>query len=229
MTKLALFDLDYTLIPTDSDSEWIQYMVRHGLIKNPEDFMAQSKNFYSNYISGCLDIHAYIKFSVTPITTLSREELKNHHKHFMQESILPKIVDDTKKIVNKHLERGDLCCIITATNSFIATPIAEAFNIKHVLAVNLETENNKESGKFLAKIKGIPSFQKGKIERAEQWLASFNYNWDSFSESYFYSDSHNDIPLLEKVTNPIAVNPDPKLYRYASEHGWKIIEPFKKT
>lgn len=225
MTKLALFDLDYTLIPTDSDSEWIQYMIKQGLINEPEKFLAQSKKFYSNYVAGCLDIHAYIKFSVTPITGLTLQELNAHHQIFMQESILPKIVGKTKEIVDRHLEQGDLCCVITATNSFIATPIAKAFNIKHILAVNLETKN----GKFLPKIKGTPSFQEGKIIRAEEWLKSLNYNWQSFTESYFYSDSHNDIPLLEKVSNPVAVNPDRELYRHALNHGWKIIEPFKKT
>lgn len=225
MSNLALFDLDQTLLPIDSDAEWMKYMIRHHLIDEPKDFIIQAKKFHAQYLAGCLDIHSYVKFSIAPITKFNRIELDRHHKNFMQESILPKMDNAiVQQIITSHQANGDLCCIITATNTFIAKPIAKAFNIDYVLAVEIETDAN---GKFLPKIKGTPTFQKGKILRLEQWLTSLGYNLHSFPASYFYSDSHNDIPLLTKVTHPIAVNPDAILYQHAQNHGWQILDPFK--
>lgn len=225
MKKLALFDLDHTLIPTDSDAEWARYMVANNMV-DAASYAPISMKFYEDYQNGCLDVYAYLNFSLKALINQDRSFLNQHRTQFLKQYIQPKILPAAQNLVNSHLDKGDLCCIITATNAFITRPIAQLFNIDHLIAIELETENNDPEGRYTGAIRGIPSFQAGKIIRAQQWLASLQKSWDDFAETYFYSDSRNDIPLLEKMTHPVATNPDPVLTQYATERGWRILKLF---
>jgi HAD superfamily hydrolase (TIGR01490 family) len=225
MTNLALFDLDHTLLPIDSDHAWGRFMVENGIV-DAEDFAQTSQAFYDDYHAGCLDIDAYLRFALTPLAKYPRARLDDWHAQFMRETITPAILQPALELVRSHRERGDLCCMITATNLFVTAPIGAAFGIDSVIACEAATEGGLPDGRYTGEPKGVPSFREGKIVRAEAWLAAQGYGWSSFERSFFYSDSHNDIPLLEKVTDPIAANPDDKLREYARMRGWRIIDLF---
>ena len=218
--NLALFDLDNTLLSGDSDFEWAQFLISQGVVDR-EVQEAKNLAFYEQYKAGTLDIYEFLNFQLAPLTRHSRAELDAWHRDYMTRHILPIIGDPARALVDQHLANGDLCAIVTATNSFVTGPIAREFGIPHLIgtvaAVDLE------KGAFSGDPRGTPAFRDGKIARVEAWLESLGLWWGSFDDSFFYSDSHNDLPLMGKVKTPVAVDPDDKLRRHSSELGWKII------
>lgn len=218
--NLALFDLDNTLLTGDSDFEWAQFLISKGVVDRE---LQEAKNiqFYEQYKAGTLDIYEFLNFQLAPLTRHSREELDAWHREYMARHILPIIGQPARALVNQHIEAGDLCAIVTATNSFVTGAICREFGIPHLIGTIPAV--NPENGRFSGSPSGTPSFREGKIERVEAWLESFGLWWGSFGASFFYSDSHNDLPLMQKVTQPTAVDPDDKLRAHASQMGWKII------
>ena len=216
--KLALFDLDNTLLIGDSDFEWAQFLISKGVV-DKEVQEAKNQEFYAHYKAGTLDIHAFLDFQLAPLARHSRAELDAWHREYMERHILPIIKAPARALVQKHLDEGSLTAIVTATNSFVTGPIAREFGIEHLIGTIPAFEN----GRFTGKPRGTPSFKEGKIARVEAWLESIGFWWGSFAESYFYSDSHNDLPLLKKVSHPIAVDPDDTLRAHAQTQGWPVI------
>jgi len=213
---LAIFDLDNTLLNGDSDALWGQFIATHGHVDG-EEYAKENLRFYEEYKAGTLDIFEFLSFSLQPLSQLSMGELAELHQKFMQQCILPIISPQARELVEKHRKLGHVLLIITATNSFITAPIAKELGINNLLATEAEIINNQYTGK----VSGTPCFQEGKVVRLNEWLDQTGYNLDN---SWFYSDSHNDIPLLEKVSYPIAVDPDEKLTEHASNKGWKIMQ-----
>jgi HAD superfamily hydrolase (TIGR01490 family) len=228
MTNLALFDLDHTLLPTDSDHEWGRFMVKLGIV-DAERFARENDRFFADYKAGKLDIHAYLVAMLTPLAKYSRKQLEAWHAQFMHEVIGPAIIPAALELVRSHQEQGDLCCMVTATNEFITRPIAGAFGIDALIACEVETVDGHPHSAYTGRPTGTPSYREGKIVRTEAWLASLGKTWSDFEHSYFYSDSHNDIPLLEKVTDPIATNPDETLRAHAQSKGWRILDLFQPS
>ena len=216
--KLALFDLDNTLLIGDSDFEWAQFLISKGVV-DKEVQEAKNQEFYAHYKAGTLDIHAFLDFQLAPLARHSRAELDAWHKEYMERHIQPIIKAPARALVQKHLDEGALTAIVTATNSFVTGPIAWEFGIEHLIGTIPAFEN----GRFTGKPRGTPSFKEGKIARVEAWLESLGFWWGSFAESYFYSDSHNDLPLLKKVSHPIAVDPDDTLRAHAQAQSWPVI------
>jgi HAD superfamily hydrolase (TIGR01490 family) len=228
MANLALFDLDHTLIPTDSDHEWGRFMVMHGMV-DAENFARENDRFYADYKAGKLDIHAYLLAMLTPLARYSRAQLAEYHQMYMHEVIKPAIVPAALELVRQHRDAGDLLCMVTATNEFITGPIAAVFGVDMLIACEAETVDGQPHSDYTGRPTGTPSYKEGKIVRTEAWLASLGKTWSDFERSYFYSDSHNDIPLLQKVTDPIATNPDDTLRAHAQANGWRILELFQPT
>jgi HAD superfamily hydrolase (TIGR01490 family) len=216
--KLALFDLDNTLLNGDSDFEWSQFLIRIGVLDR-ELFEAKNLEFYEQYKAGTLDIQKFLDFQLKPLSRHPRSTLDEWHRQFMRESALPMITQPARDLVKHHQEAGDVCIIITATNRFVTAPIASEFGIEHLIAT--EPEQNGEE--FTGGVAGVPSFREGKITRLDMWLAKRGWTLDSFAETTFYSDSLNDLPLLNLVRHPVAVNPDPTLLAHAQQHGWRVI------
>ena len=218
--NLALFDLDNTLLAGDSDFEWAQFLISKGVVDRE---LQEAKNiqFYEHYKAGTLDIYEFLIFQLAPLTRHPRAELDAWHREYMDRHIRPIMTDKAKATVAQHLAAGDLCAIVTATNSFVTGPIAREFGIPHLIGTIPAV--NPENGAFSGGPRGTPAFQAGKITRVESWLESMGLWWGSFDNSCFYSDSHNDLPLMQKVKMPIAVDPDDKLRAHASQMGWKII------
>ena len=212
--SLALFDLDNTLLDGDSDYEWGNFLVSKKLV-DAEEYEKANIYFYEQYKQGTLDIVEFSAFSFKPLSLISREELNNLHQEFMQTYILPRIKPQTPTVLNKHKNQGDTLVIITATNSFITRPIATHLGIEHLIA----TEPKIIDGKYTTEIEGIPCFQEGKVTRLNDWLKMNN---DSMEGSYFYSDSINDLPLLEIVDTPIVVDPDERLREVGTKREWEI-------
>ena len=216
--ELALFDLDNTLLAGDSDFEWAQYLISRGVLDR-EVHEAANRRFYEQYKAGTLDIHEFLDFQLKPLSRHSRAELDAWHRDFMATRIRPIMTPAAKALVRQHLDAGALCAVVTATNSFVTWPIAHEFGIPHLIG----TIPAQETGHFTGKPRGIPSFREGKITRVEQWLESLGLCWASFDRSWFYSDSHNDLPLLEKVSQPVAVDPDDTLRAHAEKAGWTLL------
>ena len=218
--KLALFDLDNTLIAGDSDFEWAQFLITKGVVDRE---IQEAKNiaFYDQYKEGTLDINEFLAFQLAPLARHPRAELDAWHREFMDRHIRPLIGEASRPLVRGHLANGDLCAVVTATNSFVTRPIVSELGIPHLIGTIAAVDV--ESGAFSGSPRGTPSFRDGKIERVDSWLESLGLWWGSFAESFFYSDSHNDLPLMGKVTTPVAVDPDHTLLRHSSEMGWKII------
>jgi len=216
--KLALFDLDNTLLAGDSDYEWGQFLVDRGVLDR-DSYEAQNAAYFEQYKAGTLDIHEYLGFALRPLAEHSAEELARWHEDFMRTRIAPMIGEPARALVRKHVARGDLCAIVTATNSFVTAPIARAFGIAHLIA----TEPESRDGRFTGRVMGTPCFREGKIARVDAWLAASGRPLSGFAESTFYSDSHNDLPLLERVSRPVAVDPDPQLAAEAARRGWPVI------
>lgn len=225
MTQLALFDLDHTLLPIDSDHEWGRFLVKLGVV-DAIHYAHENERFYADYKAGRLDIYGFLQFALKPLSEHSRAQLNEWHAEFMQEIILPNLRSSALDLVKKHQDQGALCCVVTATNSFVTAPIAKAFGINNLIATEPEIIGNPETGNFSGKVAGIPNFREGKVTRVENWLTSQNLNWQSLSSSYFYSDSINDLPLMEKVQHPVATNPDERLSQQAIERAWPILELF---
>ncbi|MGS0894330.1 histidinol-phosphatase [Burkholderia stagnalis] len=226
MTQLALFDLDFTLIPFDSDQAWGRFMVEHGLVDAAE-FERIDAAFAAGYAAGTLDIHAHLCAMLAPLARHSRERLAVLHARFMDDVVLPAISPAALDLVRDHRARGDLCCIVTATNAFITRPIAHAFGIDALIACEPETVDGRPDSAYTGRPTGVPSFREGKIARVDAWLASLGLAWSDFARSWFYSDSHNDVPLLERVTDPVATHPDDRLRAVATARGWRIVELFE--
>ncbi len=212
---LAIFDLDNTLLAGDSDALWGEFIAGHGHV-DKEEYARENQQFYADYKAGTLDIDAFLRFSLKPLSQLSMDELEILHEQFMQEAIVPIISNQARELVQQHREQSHELLIITATNRFITAPIAKEFGIDNLLATEPEIKNNQYTGQ----VEGIPCFQHGKVTRLNDWLQQTGYNLDN---SWFYSDSHNDIPLLEQVSHPIVVDPDDKLAQHAKQHGWKML------
>jgi len=218
--NLALFDLDNTLLAGDSDFEWAQFLISRGVVDR-EIQEAKNIEFYEHYKAGTLDIQAFLAFQLQPLARHPRAELDAWHREYMERHIRPIISPAARQLVTRHLANGDLCAVVTATNSFVTGPIVREFGIPHLIGTIPQADVT--SGAFSGAPTGTPSFQSGKIVRVEEWLESLGLWWGSFAESYFYSDSHNDLPLMGKVSQPVAVDPDDKLRTQASQMGWKII------
>ena len=216
--KLALFDLDNTLLNGDSDFEWAQFLIGKGVLDR-EVHEARNIEFFEQYKAGTLDIHAFLDFQLAPLARHSRAELDTWHQEFLGTRIRPLISPAARALVEKHADSGDLLAIVTATNSFVTGPIAREFNIPHLIA----TIPAQENGRFTGQPRGIPSFREGKIVRVDAWLESLGLWLGSFEQSWFYSDSHNDLPLLEKVSHPVAVDADATLTAVAIRRRWKQI------
>lgn len=211
---LALFDLDNTLIDGDSDYEWGNFLVAKNLV-DAEEYKKANTYFYEQYKQSTLDITEYSAFSFKPLSMLSRDKLDSLHKEFMQTFIIPRIKPMTFEVLDMHREKGHTVVIITATNSFITGPIARHLGIEHLIA----TEPKIVDEKYTTEIDGTPCFQGGKVTRLNEWLKNNN---EVMEGSYFYSDSINDLPLLEIVDTPIVVDPDEKLHEVATERKWEI-------
>ncbi len=216
--RLALFDLDNTLLFGDSDYEWGQFLVDRGVLGR-ETYEAQNQAYYEQYIAGTLDIHEYLGFALRPLAAHEPQELARWHADFMRDRILPMISSAARELVRKHLRAGDLSAIVTATNSFVTVPIAREFGVRHLVATEPESHN----GRFTGRVAGTPCFREGKIRRVDEWLEGLGHRLSDFEKSVFYSDSHNDLPLLHRVTHPVAVNPDDVLALEARQRGWPVI------
>jgi HAD superfamily hydrolase (TIGR01490 family) len=215
--KLALFDLDNTLLACDSDYEWAQHLISLGVLDR-EEHEARNLAFYEDYKAGRLDIFAFLDFQLAALARHPRRQLDQWHQDFMQTRILPSITPQARALVSQHREAGHECVIITATNAFVTAPIAREFGIAHLIATEIEERD----GQFTGRPHGQPSFREGKVLRLEDWLAPRG-GWNAVDESWFYSDSANDLPLLERVVHPVAVDPDTRLDSTARERGWPVM------
>ncbi|MBF0196058.1 MAG: HAD family hydrolase [Magnetococcales bacterium] len=212
---IALFDLDNTLLAGDSDYMWGKFLVKNKMVDGLL-FEKENQRFYDEYAAGVLDINAYLTFQLGVLAQYDKEELDEMRFKFLTENIEPIITTKSRQLLKKHRENGDTLVIITATNRFVTTPIAQALDVEHLIATNVEIKNGQYTGKSF----GTPCFQEGKVTLLNEWL---QINQLDLAGSWFYSDSHNDLPLLNVVDNPVAVDPDPKLKKYAQQKGWPII------
>lgn len=212
---LAIFDLDNTLLNGDSDYLWGQFLAQQGHV-DANFYEKENQRFYDEYVAGTLDIFEFLEFSLAPLSQMTMSELNKLHKQFMAKDILPAITTKSRALIQEHIDKKDTLLIITATNLFITAPIADELGIENILATEPEIINNRYTGK----VNGIPCFREGKVERLTEWLKKTGGN---LADSCFYSDSHNDLPLLEMVTKSIAVDPDDTLRSHAEMKGWDII------
>ncbi|WAW10974.1 HAD-IB family hydrolase [Oxalobacter vibrioformis] len=219
---LALFDLDHTLLPIDSDYEWGSFLTRIGAV-DPVEYEKRNAEFYEQYKAGTLDPKDFLEFVLGTLSGFSRQQLDGWHEQFMAEVIRPVMLPPAFQLLEKHREQGDLIVIVTATNRFITEPIARAFGVKNLIAALPE---EKPDGSFTGKLVGIPTSGKGKITHTENWLALQGKSLGSYEKSYFYSDSYNDLPLLLKVTHPVATNPDTRLESHAKANNWTLLRLF---
>ena len=214
--NLALFDLDNTLLSGDSDFEWAQFLAEKGVLDR-EVYEARNNAFYEQYKDGSLDIHQFLDFQLKPLARYPRRQLDEWHRSYMQAKIMPMMRETARALVARHAT--DLCAVVTATNSFVTAPIAREFGIEHLVA----TEPAQDGGEFTGGVAGLPCFRDGKIVRVEAWLAARGQRIDAFERSFFYSDSLNDLPLLARVSDPVAVDPDATLRAHALAHGWPVM------
>ena len=214
--NLALFDLDNTLLAGDSDFEWAQFLIEQGVLDR-EIYEARNQEFYEQYKKGTLDIYEFLDFQLKPLARHPRRQLDEWHRSYMQAKIMPMMRETARALVARHAT--DLCAVVTATNSFVTAPIAREFGIEHLVA----TEPAQDGGEFTGGVAGLPCFRDGKIVRVEAWLAAHGQRLDAFERSFFYSDSLNDLPLLARVSDPVAVDPDATLRAHALAHGWPVI------
>ena len=219
--RLALFDLDHTLLPLDSDYEWGEFTIRIGWTDR-EEFGRRNKAFYDDYVAGRLDVHDYVRFATEAVRERGADAAAQAHEQFMRDVIAPAIHEQALALLRRHRDAGDEVLIITATNEFITRPIAQALGVEQLLALELERD---AGGWITGGIRGVPTMREGKVRRMEQWLAERGLSWQDV-DSTFYSDSMNDVPLLEKVNHPVATNPDPRLRALAEQRGWPILDLF---
>ena len=214
--RLSLFDLDNTLLAGDSDFEWAQFLIEKGVLDR-EVYEASNQQFYEQYKAGTLDIHEFLDFQLKPLSRHPRKVLDDWHREYMRTHIMPIITQKARDLVASH--RDDARAIVTATNRFVTAPIAREFGIEHLVA----TEPEQHDGEFTGRVSGQPCFREGKVARVHGWLAEHGLKWESFTETWFYSDSLNDLPLLERVTHPVAVDPDETLRTYAEAKRWPLV------
>ncbi len=212
---LAIFDLDNTLLNGDSDYLWGQFLVEQGIVDGPS-YERENQRFYDEYKAGTLDIFEFLHFGLRPLAEHDMATLNAWHRQFMAEKIAPIMLPQAKELLQKHRSQGDFLLIITATNRFVTAPIAEAFGVDEMLATDPEIRD----GRYTGEVEGTPCFQQGKVTRLNQWLAQ---NGRNLADSWFYSDSHNDLPLLELVDHPVAVDADETLSDHAKQRGWQQI------
>ena len=222
--NLALFDLDHTLLPIDSDYAWGIFTIDIGWT-DPHVFRQKNDDFFAHYQAGTLDIHDYVRFATEAVRLHGATEAAQAHARFMREVVQPSLKPEAMSLVRHHQAAGDTVVIVTATNEFVTRPIADAFGVPELIAVNLERG---PGGWITGEIRGTPSFRDGKVARVSEWLAARSLAWNSVDIT-FYSDSANDLPLLEKVNHPVATNPDPRLRALAIERGWRILDLFSTT
>ena len=222
MKKLALFDLDHTLLPVDSDYEWGQFLVRTGAVE-PIAFRQANDRFFAQYQAGTLDPVEYLEFALGTLARFPRAELAAMHDRYMREVIEPAVRPQALDLVRRHLDAGDLVAIITATNHTITAPIAKLFGVEHHIAAMPERD---AAGKLTGKLAGTPTSGPGKITHMHAWLERLGRPFESFESSHFYSDSHNDIPLLSIVSHPVATNPSAALASHAHAQGWPLLHLF---
>jgi len=220
--NLALFDLDHTLLPLDSDHEWGEFLVRNGAV-DPVAFTARNDAFYAQYEAGTLDPVEYLEFALGTLAKFSKQQLDDWQLAYMRDVIEPTILPAARDLVKQHQDAGDLVAIVTATNRFVTAPIARALDVEHLIAAEPEFDTD---GRPTGKLIGVPSSGAGKITHTNAWLAARGQTLQDFERSYFYSDSQNDIPLMSIVTHPIATNPNALLTAHAQAHGWPIIRLF---
>jgi HAD superfamily hydrolase (TIGR01490 family) len=220
---LTLFDLDGTLIPNDSDHAFGDFLVREGWADGHE-FKRRNDHFYQQYLAGTLDIEAYVDFATSSWRQRHPAEAQAMRERFMREVMAPALRPQALALVKRHQDAGDLVAIVTATNEFVTRPIADAFGVQELIAVELQRD---AQGRVTGRIEGVPTFQEGKIQRVLQWLQQRDHAWEQFDRITFYSDSPNDLPLLEKVSHPVATNPSPALEKIARERGWPILKLFE--
>lgn len=220
--NLALFDLDGTLLDGDSDHAFCQFIVALGWA-DAQAFARRNDAFYADYLAGCLDVHAYVEFATAPWRERSPAELAQASQRFIAEVVRPMLKPPAQALVDQHREQGDRLALVTATNDFVTRPIAHALGIEALIATELERD---AQGRATGAIAGVPSFREGKITRVENWLAAQGLTLSSFERSTFYSDSTNDLPLLELVSEPVATNPSPALEAIALQRGWRILRLF---
>ncbi|HRP74467.1 MAG TPA: HAD family phosphatase [Rhodocyclaceae bacterium] len=216
--ELVLFDLDNTLLDGDSDFEWARFLISKNVL-DQELYEARNAAFFEQYKAGTLDIFEFLDFQLAPLARHPREQLDVWHHEFMESVIRPMITDSARALVHQHTEQGATVAVVTATNSFVTGPIARELGIPHLVATIAAQEN----GAFTGKPRGLPAFKAGKIGRVDAWLESMGLHWGSFDRSWFYSDSHNDLPLLQRVSDPVAVDPDERLRAHALSHGWPVM------
>lgn len=214
--RLVLFDLDNTLLAGDSDYEWAQFLIEEGVLER-ESYEARNRAFFEQYKAGVLDIHEFLDFQLKPLAHYDRATLAAWHRRFMRDRILPIISAPARALVARH--RDDLCVVVTATNSFVTEPIARELGIEHLIA----TVPEEQEGRYTGRVSGQPAFRDGKVTRLDAWLAARGTPFESYCESWFYSDSVNDLPLLERVSHPVAVDPDERLGAHARARGWKVM------
>lgn len=220
--NLALFDLDHTLLPIDSDYTWCQFLIGIGVI-DAETYEVRNQRFYDQYKAGTLDIYEFLSHQLRPLAENPRSTLDAWHAQFMETHIEPALRPAALQLVRKHLDAGDECILVTATNSFVTAPIGRRFGIPHLIA----TDPEEKDGEFTGGVAGQPSFREGKVSRTEHWLAQRGLDWNAVERIHFYSDSINDLPLLEKATHPVATNPDARLTEIAQQRGWPILRLFE--
>lgn len=223
MTTLALFDLDGTLLPVDSDHAFGEFMVQLGWA-DAEHFRGRNDRFFRDYLEGTLDMRAYVDFATSAWRDRGADEFAAVQARFLSDVIAPTLHDSALALVRRHLDAGDLVAIVTATNEVVTRPIATLFGVEHLIATELERD---ALGRVTGAIRGVPSFREGKIARVADWLAWLGHDLDAFERTWFYSDSTNDLPLLERVSHPVATNPGPGLERVALERGWPILRLFE--
>jgi HAD superfamily hydrolase (TIGR01490 family) len=221
--NLCLFDLDDTLLPLDSDHAWGEFVIRLGWVDEAE-FRRRNDEFYEQYKAGQLDIHAYIAFATAPLRERGAQATAAAHRQFMQEVIVPNLRQPALALVQSHRASGDQIALVTATNDFITAPIAQAFGIDELISVRLE---HGPGGTITGRIEGTPSYREGKVTRVEQWLAAQGRHWADFERISVYSDSLNDLALLERASDPVATNPSAALEAHARAQGWRILRLFE--
>jgi HAD superfamily hydrolase (TIGR01490 family) len=225
LQKLALFDLDHTLIPIDSDYAWGEFTIARGWT-DPVEFKRQNDAFYAQYKDGTLDVRAYIRFATEAVRRQGATNSIAAHADFMRTVVRKAIQPQALELVEQHQRAGDVVIIVTATNEFVTRPIATAFGVEELIAVELERDTSQGgAGWFTGGIRGVPSFREGKVTRVAQWLQAHGLDWDTVHTT-FYSDSINDLPLMEKATVAVATNPDDRLRAIATERQWRILNLF---
>lgn len=222
--RLALFDLDHTLLPIDSDHGWGEFAIDIGWCDR-EAFGRRNDAFFADYQAGALNVADYVRFATEAIVQRGAEAALAAQAQFMQAVIRPAMTPQALALVQSHRDAGDVVVMTSATNEFVTRPIAQAFGVQELIATELERD---ASGWFTGAIKGVPNMREGKVTRMQAWLAARNLSWDTV-DATFYSDSMNDVPLLERVNHPVATNPEPRLRALAQERGWRVLDLFTEN